>query len=233
MPVYYSDNISGDRALLDEEESRHCIRVLRLKKGDSVKFVDGRGTMYDAVILDPDPMHCGLNILDSREKYLGRDYRLHVAIAPTKSMDRFEWFLEKATEIGVDEITPLICERSERRTIRMDRCRKILVSAMKQSGRAYLPVLHNPVDFERLSMGTPEGIQLIAHCKAGEEDYLGKLDRSGNWLVLIGPEGDFIEEEISLARESGFAEVSLGDAVLRTETAGVVACQILASLHYQ
>ena len=233
MPVYYSNQIYGNRAILDEEESRHCIRVLRLKKGDPLRFVDGTGNLYESIIEIPDPKTCELQITGTTTNYLSRNYHLHMAIAPTKSTDRFEWFLEKATEIGVDEITPMICERSERKTIRMDRSRKILLSSMKQSGRACLPQLNSPVDFSSLIRVPQNGIKLIAHCQVEGNRHIGTLNRDNKeWLVLIGPEGDFSETEIKTARESGFQEVNLGDAVLRTETAGIVACQSIASLHH-
>ena len=232
MPVYYTERIEGKRAVLDAEESRHCIRVLRLRKGEPVRFVDGHGTLYEALIEDPDPRECTLMIKACTADYLARNYRLHLALAPTKSMERFEWFLEKATEIGVDEITPVICGRSERRSLRMDRCRRILVSAMKQSGRAFLPLINEPADLSDFIRGSYEGHKLIAHCRAGSEKYIGGMEKSNDWLILIGPEGDFSEAEISLASASGFTEISLGDAVLRTETAGVAACQIIAALHH-
>lgn len=232
MPVYYSNQVSGDRAVLDEEESGHCIKVLRLKKGDPLRFVDGTGNLYEGIIEVPDSKTCELKVTRTIENHLARQYHLHLAIAPTKSTDRFEWFLEKATEIGVDMITPLICERSERKKIRMDRSRRILISAMKQSGRACLPILSEPLDFASLIQAPPNGMRLIAHCQVEGDRNIGSLARDDNeWMVLIGPEGDFTESEIKAARESGFQEVNLGDAVLRTETAGIVACQSIASLY--
>jgi len=221
-------------AQLDEEESRHCIKVLRLKKGDHVHLVDGAGNLYEARIETPDPKACRILVTGSKKNHLARDYNLHLAIAPTKSSDRFEWFIEKATEIGVDEITPLICERSERKRIRMDRCRKIIISAMKQSGRASLPILNDPVDFKALILNPGMGRRLIAHCKVETDRYAGALStEKPDWLILIGPEGDFTEGEISRALEEQFIEISLGDAVFRTETAGMVACQIIAGLYGQ
>ena len=234
IPVFYSNQISGSKAQLDEEESWHCIKVLRLKKGDHIRLVDGVGSLYEGRIETPDPRACGIHITGRERNHLARDYYLHLAIAPTKSTDRFEWFLEKATEIGVDEITPLICERSERNKIRMDRCRKILVSAMKQSGRAFLPKLNGPVDFNTIIRNPHRGRRLIAHCKMEPGKYAGNLSTEiTDWLVLIGPEGDFTDAEISGAREAEFIEISLGEAVFRTETAGIVACQIIAGLYRQ
>ena len=232
MPVYFTNNISGNQAELPEEESRHCIKVLRLKKGDTIRFVDGTGGLFQAVIEVPDPRSCKLSITGRTENYLDRGYNLHIAIAPTKSTERFEWFLEKATEIGVDEITPLICEHSERKKIRIDRCRRILLSAMKQSGRATLPNLNEAVDFSTLINNPYKGKKLIAHCRVELDQYAGLLKGGDHdWLVLIGPEGDFTDTEIKEAIHADFNEISLGEAVLRTETAGIVACQVIADLN--
>jgi len=232
MSVFYTKEISGNRAVLDKEESRHCIRVLRLGKGARIRFVDGEGGLYEARIEEPDPAACVLNITGREENYLARDYRLHIAISPTKSTTRFEWFLEKATEIGVDEITPLICERSERSRIRMERSGKIMLAAMKQSGRSHLPVLNEPVNFPVLVGASDSGIKLIAHCEAPKFIYDGNFTSDApEWLVLIGPEGDFTAEEISRAIGAGFSGIRLGDAVFRTETAGIVVCQIISGLY--
>ncbi len=232
--MFYSNQIWGSEALLDEDESRHCIKVLRLKKEDQIQLVDGAGNLYEASIKTPDPKACRILVTGRLKNHLARDYTLHMAAAPTKSTDRFEWFIEKATEIGVDEITPLICERSERKKITMDRCRKILISAMKQSGRASLPKLNDPVDFNTLVRNPVNGRRLIAHCNAETEQYAGIFSTEiPDWLILIGPEGDFSPTEITRAREEHFIEISLGDAVFRTETAGIVACQIIAGLYRQ
>jgi 16S rRNA (uracil1498-N3)-methyltransferase len=232
MPVFYSNQIRDNLAQLDEQESRHCILVLRLKKGDHVHLVDGAGHLYKGIVEIPDPRACRILIHEIKRNHLARDYYLHLAIAPTKSINRFEWFVEKATEIGVDEITPLICERSERREIRTDRFRKILLAAMKQSGRATLPRLNPPVDFKTFIRYSGKGRRLIAHCRVAAERYAGALGTDiRDWLILIGPEGDFSEAEISSAREEKFLEISLGDAVYRTETAGIIACQIIAGLY--
>ncbi len=232
MPVYYTKQITGREAVLDEEESRHCIKVARLEKDDRISVVDGEGNLYRASIATPDPKSCRITITEHIPEYLKRDYYLHIAIAPPKSADRFECFLEKATEIGVDEITPLICERSERRKIRMERSLKILISAMKQSGRASLPKLNPQAEFDTLIREEWNGRKVIAHCRADTEKYCGRLGREiSNWLVLIGPEGDFSPSELSRAGEAGFEETSLGDAVLRTETAGIAACQLIGHLY--
>jgi 16S rRNA (uracil1498-N3)-methyltransferase len=234
VPVFYSNQIRDNLALLDEQESRHCILVLRLNKGDHVHLVDGAGNLYKGSIETPDPRACRIRINEIKRDHLSRKYYLHLAIAPTKSTNRFEWFVEKATEIGVDEITPLICERSERKEIRMDRFHKILLAAMKQSGRATLPKLNLPVDFKTFIRYPGKGRRLIAHCNVAAKRYAGILGTDiMDWLVMIGPEGDFSDAEISSAREEEFLEISLGDAVYRTETAGIIACQIIAGLYRQ
>ena len=232
MSVYYTKNINEGEAILGEEESRHCIRVLRLNAGDPVRLVDGNGNLYEAVIQAADPRSCRLTITGRTTDHLKRDYYLHLAIAPTKSSERFEWFLEKATEIGVDEITPLICEHSERWKIRMDRSEKILISAMKQSGRASLPSLNEAVDFDDFVSVVFKGNRLIAHCGEVPDAYAGKITAgTPDWLILIGPEGDFSPGEILRATGAGFIKISLGNAVFRTETAGIVACQIIADMY--
>jgi len=217
---------------LGEEESRHLIRVLRLKKGDPVEFVDGLGNRYTSVISDPDPSNTELRIAETKIEYLKRDFSLHLGIAPTKSNVRFEWFLEKATEIGIEEVTPLICDHSERNRLRMDRSERILVAAMKQSGRAYLPKLNPATNFAEFIENAVADVKYIAHCR----EALGELpgspqEKSMSWLVLIGPEGDFSASEVEMAKKSNFQEISLGEAVYRAETAGIIACQLISFLH--
>lgn len=218
-----------DTFLLDEAESKHAVRVLRLGEGDPVQLVDGRGGLYEAVIREPNPKRVVLSVLSVEENYQPLPYRLHLAVAPTKNMDRFEWFLEKATEIGIHEITPLICARSERREVKLERLSKVAVSAMKQSLKAFLPVIHGPVRFsdflEQAEVAGKRSERLIAHCEPGDKQYLCTAVQPGvDVIVLIGPEGDFAPEEIALAEGKGFASLSLGQSRLRTETAAVAAC---------
>lgn len=227
MQLFYVPTISGAGVILDETESKHAVRVLRLTEGVQVQLIDGKGGFYLAEIVDANPKKCRLNIVESTQEFGKKKFHLHIAIAPTKSMDRFEWFLEKATEIGIDEITPLLTEHSERKNIKPDRLEKILVSAMKQSLKAYLPKLNELTRFSEFIANAKIETRYIAHCHDGEKPHLkNSLEKGNDILVLIGPEGDFSIEEVEAARRNGFQEISLGVARLRTETAGIVACHI-------
>ncbi len=228
MQLFYVPNISGAEVILDETESKHAIRVLRLNAGDEIELIDGKGGLYKASITDANPKKCKLSIFESRTKFGQKDFHLHIAIAPTKNIDRFEWFLEKCTEIGIDEITPLLSEHSERKVIKPERLEKILVSAMKQSVKAYLPQLNELTKLSDLINQSKDQHKFIAHCNDGEKPHLKDvIQQSEDVLILIGPEGDFSPEEVEQAKEKGFKEISLGSARLRTETAGVVACHIV------
>lgn len=227
MQLFYTPDLSGDEYAFSEEESKHCVRVLRKAEGDTVHLVDGRGNLYTAVVTDARPKKCTVRIRETVREYGKRPYRLHVAIAPTKSADRYEWFLEKATEIGIDTVTPLECERSERRSVKTNRGVKVITSAVKQSLKAYHPALEEMTPFREF-VGRDFGPvrKFIAHCEPDAEKVLLKnaLRKGEDCLVLIGPEGDFSPGEIDLARRNGFCEISLGESRLRTETAGVAAC---------
>ncbi len=228
MQLFYVPHITKNEIVLDETESKHAIRVLRLNAGDKVQVVDGNGGFYTAEINDPHPKKCRLVLIESIREFGKRDFRLHIAIAPTKNNDRFEWFLEKATEIGIDEITPLLCERSERKTIKPERLEKVLISAMKQSVKAYLPKLNPMTPFGKFLEESKASQKFIAHCNEGEKPHLkNEIRAGGSVLVLTGPEGDFSPEEVEQAQKSGFKSISLGNSRLRTETAGVVACHIV------
>ena len=231
MPVFFVKNWNGQDAILDEEESRHLVRVLRLKKDDPVDMVDGAGNLYRGVIDAADPQKTRVRILETIREHLARRYQLHIAIAPTKSMDRFEWFLEKSTEIGIDEITPVLCERSERNRIRQDRSERILQAAMKQTGRAYLTKLNSMVPLRELLEQAEADFKYIAHCGTSAEDLPERpIKANSSWLVLIGPEGDFTHEELKMTIERNYLEINLGEAVYRTETAGIIACQLIMFL---
>jgi 16S rRNA (uracil1498-N3)-methyltransferase len=217
---------------LSEEESYHCIKVLRMRKGDAIEMVDGYGGYYKGIIEEPDARKCEVNVQKKEKEFGKRNYRLHIAIAPTKNIDRFEWFLEKATEIGVDEITPLICQRSERKDVKTERLNKVIVAAMKQSLKAYLPKLNISKSFSGLVKQNSNGQQFICTCEASSTFLLKSLyQRDKETLILIGPEGDFTQDEINLAVENSFKEVSLGENRLRTETAGIVACNTISLLN--
>jgi 16S rRNA (uracil1498-N3)-methyltransferase len=228
MHLFYVPNISGAEVILDETESKHAIRVLRLEKGEKIRLIDGKGGFYLAEIADANPKKCKLAIIESERNFSKRNFHLHIAIAPTKNNERLEWFLEKATEIGIDEITPLITERSERKTVNPERLEKILVSAMKQSVKAYLPKLNNQQSFKELVKQPFDGKKVVAYIEEKQTVHLKNVvGKTDNVLVLIGPEGDFSPAEVQLALQNGFQPVSLGDSRLRTETAGIVACHIV------
>jgi 16S rRNA (uracil1498-N3)-methyltransferase len=229
MQLFYIPDIKDEIAFMSTEESHHCIKVLRMTKGSIISFVDGSGGMYQGEISDADSRCCKVVISHTEKNYESRDYHLHIAIAPTKNMDRLEWFLEKVVEIGIDEISPIICFHSERRKIREDRLHKIMLSAMKQSVKANLPVLNPLQTFRELVSNNLSGNKYIAHCAEGfKEELLFSTSYENKFVILIGPEGDFDKSEIIMAIENGFKPISLGKSRLRTETAGVVASQIIA-----
>lgn len=227
MHVFYTPDIQT-RAELPEEEAAHAVRVLRLQAGDEVTLTDGKGNFYRAEISVASNKRCLVNILETQPQEPLWQGHLHIAMAPTKNMDRTEWFAEKATEIGFDELTFLNCRFSERKVIKTERIQKILVSAIKQSLKARLPLLNEMTDFNKFVRQPFNGQKFIAHCYEGEKPLLKDiLKRGEDALVLIGPEGDFSEEEVKLAIEQGFQPISLGRSRLRTETAALVACHIL------
>jgi|SRR5690606_861192 len=232
MHLFYNPNISNTskEIVFDKEESKHILKVLRMKEGDVFKITNGKGSFFDAEITNANPKGCLVKIL-SEEIQQPLPYQLHLAVAPTKLNDRYEWFLEKATEIGISEITPIICEHNERKIIKPERYEKILQSAMKQSLKAYLPVLNKAVPFKEFinSEKTSENLKCIAHCEETDKKSLKSvLFPKKNVAILIGPEGDFSSEEIELAKKNGYIPVSLGESRLRTETAAVVACHSIA-----
>ncbi len=237
MHLFYQPDI-GDRTIdLDEAESKHAVRVLRLGRGDRVQVVDGRGGLYEAVIGEDHPKRCRLLITTQTPEYQPMPYFLHLAVSPTKSMDRFEWFLEKATEIGISEITPLLCHRTERTRLNLERLERVIVSAMKQSLRAYKPVLSNPVEFSQFIDQMREGVKGIAHCiPEGEgsdqvRESITGLETGNRYTLLVGPEGDFTEEEIGAAFKAGYRPFHLGESRLRTETAAMFICSAVSLRH--
>ena len=231
MQIFYTPDIAVNPEL-PEEEAGHCIRVLRLTEGDEIFVTYCRGTLYKAAISRAHHKHCEVSILESWQQPALWNFRLHIAVAPTKNMDRMEWFAEKATEIGIDAITCLNCRFSERREIKPARLEKILISAMKQSQKATLPQLEGMTDFKSFVSQPFDGRKFIAHCEDGDKTLLKQTYRPGeNALVLIGPEGDFSPEEIELALQQGFEPISLGESRLRTETAALVACHTIHVLN--
>ena len=227
MQLFYTKNIKENMAIFTEEEARH-IQVLRKKAGDKLHFIDGVGGIYEGEVMEVHKKQCVLSILQHTPAYNQRKVHLHIAIAPTKNINRLEWFLEKATEIGIDEITPILCDRSERKKIRNDRLEKILLSAAKQSLKAYLPKLNELTDYQSFIKKENDNLKYIAYCNDDNLNHLKKeYSIPQNVTILIGPEGDFSEKEIQLALENNFKGISLGDSRLRTETAGIVACHII------
>ncbi len=221
MNLFYNPQIVGDTFQLDEAESKHAVRVLRLAVGNSVILVDGKGGWYEATILEDHPKRCLLKIESHTPDYRPLPYHLHLAISPTKNMDRFEWFLEKSTEIGISAITPLLCHRTERRSLKPERLEKVLISAMKQSLKAFKPTLNDPVKLKDFLAIDHPGSRGIAHCLPNERKGLDELIRSDRYTLMVGPEGDFTEEEIEAALKAEFIPFHLGQSRLRTETAGI------------
>ena len=226
MNIFYAHNIIGTTVRLSQEDSKHCVKVLRKKVGDSVRVTDGVGHWYDCQVELPDPKNCILKII--KEKFTPIAYAvIHVAIAPTKSPQRFDWFLEKATELGIHSITPLICDHSERKSIKKERAERVIISAMKQSLKAWKPVLNPESNFENFMNTQFEGYKFIAHKSSSNSFLQDEILNTGEVTILIGPEGDFSPNELKAAFEQGFRPVSLGLSRLRTETAGIAALQII------
>jgi len=227
MHLFYTPDIqpAHPQYFLNEEESKHCIRVLRLSVGDEVQLIDGRGGFYTASIRDAHPKRTILNIKSVKTEFNKRNHYLHIAIAPTKNIERLEWFLEKATEIGIDEISLIICQRSERKEAKTDRLNKIITSAVKQSIKAYHPILNEAEPLSKLIEKQNDGQKFIAHCDKGDKISLKDAVKSnGKYLILIGPEGDFTPKEIDDALNNDFKAITLGESRLRTETAALEAC---------
>ena len=223
MRFFYKEHIYKDTFFLDKEESRHMIRVLRKKINDEVFFINGKGYIFKCIILSDSIKKCELKVID-KEKKEKHNYYLHIAIAPTKNNDRLEWFLEKSVEIGIDEITPIICKNSERKSINKVRLENIIISAIKQSLNPYKPKLNKEIKIEEFVEKEFKGEKLIAHCYKDKEKKKIKevIKPEGNYLVLIGPEGDFSKEEILISEDNNYMPVSLGKKRLRTETAGIL-----------
>lgn len=231
MQLFYCPDINPNQIYtLDKEESQHCVKVLRLKENDTLFLTDGHGNLYKAEIVEAMPRSCSVRIIETQVEYGKRDYYLHVAIAPTKNIARIEWFLEKATEMGIDEITPIICEHSERDIIKNERLEKIIVSAMKQSLKAYLPKLNEAIPIKQLIQNSKEEKKLICYCQDDDRKKIQDIYKTKeSVLIIIGPEGDFSEKEVQEALNNNFQKITLGKERLRTETAGLYAVQ---SIHF-
>ncbi|MCD6544899.1 MAG: 16S rRNA (uracil(1498)-N(3))-methyltransferase [Flavobacteriaceae bacterium] len=235
MQLFYNPDINSSitEFIFNKEEGRHIVRVLRKKEGDLLYITNGKGFLFKVQIIHANDKKCLVKMISFEEKEKNWNYYLHIAIAPTKMNDRFEWFLEKATEIGIDEITPIICDNSERKVLKAERMQKVLVSAMKQSLKYELPKLNKAIKFSELIQTNSADIKLIAHCEDPDKKNTIKnlVKPKKNMLVLIGPEGDFSPKEISYALQHQFIPLSLGSNRLRTETAGIVACSSISVIN--
>ena len=232
MHQFYAPDIE-QATFLPEEESLHCTKVLRLTDGTFISISDGKGTRFVASIVHANHKQTFVKIVEKVHVTRNESRLTHIAIAPTKNKDRMEWFVEKATEIGIDIITPVFCHLSERKSISAERLEKIAIAAMKQSQRAYLPILNTSLSLHELLKQVTEKQRFIAHCYEEERTLLQNVYKpDGNAIVLIGPEGDFTHEEIAEALQHGFLPVSLGNNRLRTETAGIVACHTMQLQRY-
>jgi 16S rRNA (uracil1498-N3)-methyltransferase len=230
MQLFYNPTIdeTTEAFSFDKVESKHIIKVLRKKDADILFVTNGKGYLFETEITLASDSKCTVRII-SFEKKPKSKYNLHLAVAPTKMNDRYEWFLEKATEIGIHQITPIICDRSERKVINKDRFDKIILTAMKQSNEVYFPTLNEAISLKDFLKHKQEGLQLIAHCEETDKKTLKSVLKPNNSItILIGPEGDFSEKEIALALDNAYSPVSLGTTRLRTETAAVVACHSVA-----
>ena len=221
MQLFFSE-ITDNRVNFSLDERKHLTKVLRKKVGDELSVIDGKGYLYIVRITSLEKNSSQIEIIRKEKKEKTHNYYLHIAIAPTKNISRFEWFLEKATEIGIDEITPIICQRSERKKINIQRCNRILISSIKQSLKFYKPKLNEPSNFSDFIKEKLEGDKLIAHCLKTEKNKINKSNQK-KYIILIGPEGDFTENEITNALKNGFKATTLGNSRLRTETAGIIA----------
>ena len=232
MQLFLAKGISGNQFPLNEDESLHLSRVLRLKVGETVQLLDGVGGIYEGEIQLVHQKNSVVGNIRRIESGIQRNYKLHIAIAPTKMMERLEWFLEKATEIGIDEITPIISQRSERTIVKQFRLEKIVQAAMKQSRQTYLPLVNESVTFDQFVQTSNDAKLCIAHCMEGPKiPFKNVAATNRDICILIGPEGDFSPQEVDKAIENNYEPVTLGRSRLRTETAGVVACIQMNLLH--
>ena len=233
MQLFYNPDIdlSTETFFFDKEESGHIVKVMRRNSGDILMVTNGLGQLFTTEIVLASSSKCMVKVNSfANQESIG--YEIHIAVAPTKMNDRYEWFLEKATEIGITEITPIICERSERKTVKNERFDKIILASMKQSASCYLPKINEAIALKDFLEKEFEGQKFIAHCEDSEKKLLKNvLTKNLHTLILIGPEGDFTENEIKLAKNNNFIAVSLGNSRLRTETAAVVACHTVSLAH--
>ncbi len=231
MELFFSNNIKNDIIFLDNVESRHCIKVLRKTIGDEVNIVDGFGSFYKGIICIDDIKECQIKVLSKIEDYDRKNNYIHIAISPIKNNNRIEWFVEKAVEIGVDEISFIDCERTLRHNIKMERILKTAISAMKQTLKASLPMINDICDFDHFINHNKNSNKFICHLeddlKSNIFEFEEQIISNSNSCILIGPEGDFTIDEINKTKALGFKSITLGRSRLRTETAGIIACHFL------
>lgn len=234
MQLFFNPNIHKEitEITFDKTESRHIVRVLRKKMGDILSITDGKGNLFEVEIIMDNDKKCVGKIVSQTFHKKNRNYKLHMAVAPTKNNDRFEWFLEKATEIGIDEVTPIICKNSERKVIKKDRLEKIAISAMKQSLQYYAPKVNDAIHFSEFIQKEFKGKLCIPYCGEVEKKSLKEIVLPNeDSMILIGPEGDFTPKEIELALTHNFKAITLGENRLRTETAALVSVQNIAFIN--
>ncbi len=235
MEFFYSNNINNDIIILENVESRHCIKVLRKSIGDTINVVDGKGTLYTGIIDDDNLKECKIKISNFVKEYDKKNFYVHIAISPIKNNNRMEWFVEKAVEIGIDEISFIDCDRTLRHTIKIDRIMKTAISAMKQTLKATLPKINNIISYKEFIESNKDSNKFICHLEDEHRKELfhfkEKMNKNKDACILIGPEGDFSVDEIDRAKSVGFDALSLGNSRLRTETAGIVACHLLNIIH--
>ena len=234
MQLFYSENIDGQYVWLEEQEAKHCVQVLRKKEGDTIQIIDGKGSLFEGPIVDIAKKKCSIEI--ARQNYFEPIApKIHLAIAPTKNLSRIEWFVEKATELGVAEITFLKCQHSERKVLKLERLQKVVVTASKQSKRMHFPKLNVLTDFSAWMDNeiASNGMKFIAHCQEGnKKSIFESVGRGKDVLILIGPEGDFSPDEIQMAIKNGYESLSLGNQRLRTETAAVASVSYVSLLNH-
>jgi len=234
MQLFYNKSLTISTKILtfDKIESRHIVKVLRKKEGAILNITNGFGLLFKGKIIDASEKHCTVNLIAIEKQKKEHPYNLHIAIAPTKLNDRFEWFLEKATEIGIDQITPLLCEHSERKVIKPERMEKVIITAAKQSLHFNFPKLNEIISLKDFLNIENKDLKLIAHCENQEKVLLkNAVKPKQDVCILIGPEGDFSNKEINMAIQNNYKPVSLGNSRLRTETAGIVACHSVAFIN--
>lgn len=230
MQLFFQPDLSENHCWLTEDESKHCVKVLRKREGEVIAVTDGNGFFYDCIITKANIQRCEFEIQEKRAE-AKKSFRIHLAIAPTKNPDRLEWLIEKATELGIDEITLIDCDHSERSFIKAERLLKVAISAMKQSQKASLPIINPLNSFSSILENTADQ-KFIAYVDySNPKHLLHEAIKKRSYLICIGPEGDFSKEELESAMSKGFVKVSLGDSRLRTETAGIAACCLLNAIN--